>query len=204
MNWNLMIQRSNAWSTFSIALDPAYPDPMVQLLGLSLVQVLWDRADTNGYANHITRDPLPGSKLSRVLINSPIGDQILTETAAEMVQRSLGVRRHNPSIVPGRHIAVEPYLGIEPITNYPHEGSAVMHWDSGPFPIAGHDGTPLQRIENLPRNLGYDTHSMPMTQDATWVQKASFWRTGQVINVCGATPCYADGYDGTPGVYAPQ
>jgi hypothetical protein len=203
MNWNLMIQRSNAWSTFSIALDPAYPDPMVQLLGLSLVQVLWDRADTNGYANHITRDPLPGSKPSHVLINSPIGDQILTETAAEMVQRSLQVRRHNPSIVPGRHIAVEPYLGIEPITAYPYEGSAVMHWDSGPFPIAGHDGTPLQRIENLPRNLGYDTHSMPMTQHATWLQKATFWRTGRVINVCGAVPCYADGYDGTPGTYDP-
>lgn len=203
MNWNLMIQRSNAWGAFSIALDPAYPDPMVQVLGLSLIQVLWDRADTNGYANHITHDPLPGSKLSRVLINSPIGDQILTETAAELMQRSLQVRRHNPSIVAGRHIAVEPYLGIEPITTYPYEGNAVMHWDSGPFPIAGHDGTPLQRIDNLPRNLGYDTHSMPMTQQNAWVQKATFWRSGRVLNVCGATPCYADGYDGTPGVYEP-
>jgi hypothetical protein len=105
--------------------------------------------------------------------------------------------------VPGRHIAVEPYLGIEPITTYPFEGSAVMHWDSGPFPIAGHDGTPLQRLENLPRNLGYDTHFTPLSQDRIWEQKATFWRTGHVINVCGATPCYADGYDGTPGVYSP-
>jgi hypothetical protein len=110
--------------------------------------------------------------LSRVLINSPIGDQILTETAAEMMQRSLGVQRNNPSIVVGRHIAVEPYLDIAPITTYPFEGNAVMHWDSGLFPTAGHDGTPLQRPENLPRNLGYDTHDMPMRQDNTCVQKS--------------------------------
>ena len=203
MNWANIIRRANVWSTYALAYEPAYPDSLVQALGLSLVQGIWDRADSNGYANHITRDTLPGSKPSRVLINAPIGDQILSETAAELMQRSLGVRRHSPSIVEGRHIAVEPYIGIETITNYPFEGNAVMHWDSGPFPTAGHDGTPLQRPENLPRNLGYDTHGMPITQPGAWEQKATFWRTGEIINVCGAQPCLGDGYDGTPGVYDP-
>ena len=204
MNWSLIIRRSNLWAAYSLAYEPAYPDSLVQALGISLIQMVWDRADSNGYSNHITRDPLPGSKLSRIIIQSPIGDQILTETAAELMQRSLEVKRHNPSNVEGRHIAVEPYVGIAPITTYPFEGNAVMHWDSGPFPIAGHDGTPLQRVENLPRNLGYDTHGMPITQPGAWEQKATFWRTGQVLNVCGAQPCYADGYDGTPGVYDPD
>jgi len=204
MNWSLIIRRSNLWAAYSLAYEPAYPDSLVQALGISLIQTLWDRADSNGYSNHITRDPLPGSKLSRIIIQSPIGDQILTETAAELMQRTLEVKRHNPSIVEGRHIAVEPYIGIAPITTYPFEGNAVMHWDSGPFPIAGHDGTPLQRIDNLPRDLGYDTPGMPITQPGAWEQKATFWRTGQVLNVCGAQPCYADGYDGTPGVYDPD
>jgi hypothetical protein len=203
MNWSLIIRRSNVWSGYALAYEPAYPDSLVQALGLSLIQMIWDRADSNGYANHITDDALPGSKLSRIIIQSPLGDQILTETAAELMQRSLETKRHNPSIVEGRHIAVEPYIGIAPITTYPFEGNAVMHWDSGPFPIDGHDGTPLQRTENLPRNLGYDTHSMPIGQPGTWEQKNTFWRTGEVINVCGAQPCYADGYDGTPGVYDP-
>ncbi|MEH6517608.1 MAG: hypothetical protein V7742_13050 [Halioglobus sp.] len=203
MNWANIIRRGNVWDTFALAYKPAYPDSLDQTLGLSLIQIIWDRADSSGYSNHITRDPLPGSKLSRVLIQFGIGDQILTETASELMQRTLGVRRHNPSIVEGRHIAVEPYIGIEAITTYPYEGSAVMHWDSGPLPIAGHDGTPLQRPENLPRNLGYDTHSMPLGQPGNWQQKATFWRTGQVINVCGNQPCLADGYDGTPGVYDP-
>lgn len=203
MNWGLIIPRSNIWDGFAAIYKPAYPDPVMQPLGLALVQTMWDRADSNGYANHITRNPLPGSKLSRVLINAPIGDQILTETAAELMQRSLEVRRHNPSIVEDRHIAVDPYFGIAPITTYPFEGNAVMHWDSGPFPIDGRDGTPLQRPENLPRNLGYDTHGMPVGQDSAWEQKATFWRTGEVVNVCGAQSCFGDGYDGTPGVYDP-
>ncbi|MEP1470105.1 MAG: hypothetical protein ABJK25_03965 [Halieaceae bacterium] len=203
MNWANVVRRSNVWSTFAVAYEPSYTDSLDQALGLSLVQIVWDRADSNGYANHITRDPFPGSKLSRVLIQFGIGDQILTETASELMQRSLGTRRHNPSIVEGRHIAVEPYIGIEPITSYPYEGNAVMHWDTGPFPIAGHDGTPLQRPENLPRNLGYDTHGLPLGQPGAWEQKATFWRTGVVIDVCGSQPCLADGYDGTPGVYDP-
>lgn len=203
MNWALTIRRGNVWSSYAIAYEPAYPDPLVQALGFSLIQMVWDRADSNGYSNHITRDALPGSKLSRVLIHSPIGDQILTETAAELMQRSLGAARHTPTIVVDRHIAVEPYIGIDTIPAYPYEGNAVMHWDSGPFPIAGHDGTPLQRPENLPRLLGYDTHGMPIGQAAAWAQKAEFWRSGQVINVCGSEPCYGDGYDGTPGVYDP-
>ena len=203
MNWAIINRRSNLWSAFSVAYEPSYPDSLDQVLGLSLVQIVWDRADSNGYANHITRDPLPGSKLSRVLMQFGIGDQILTETASELMQRSLGTRRHNPSIVEGRHIAVEPYIGIEPITSYPYEGNAVMHWDTGPFPISGHDGTPLQRPENLPRDLGYDTHGLPLGQPGNWEQKATFWRTGTVIDVCGSRACLADGYDGTPGVYDP-
>ena len=204
MNWANVVRRSNVWSTFAVAYEPSYTDALDQALGLSLVQIVWDRADSNGYANHITRDPFPGSKLSRVLIQFGIGDQILTETASELMQRSLGTRRHNPSIVEGRHIAVEPYIGIETITSYPYEGNAVMHWDTGPFPIAGHDGTPLQRPENLPRNLGYDTHGLPLGQPGAWQQKATFWRTGTVIDVCGSQACLADGYDGTPGVYDPE
>lgn len=203
MNWSLMIRRSNLWKGFAIAYEPAYPDSLVQALGLSLIQMIWDRADSNGYANHVTRDPLPGSKLSRIIIQSPIGDQILSETAAELMQRSLETSRHNPSIVEGRHIAEEPYIGIAEITTYPFEGNAVMHWDSGPFPVDGHDGTPLPRTENLPQNLGYDTHGMPIGQPGAWEQKNTFWRSGDVINVCGAQPCYGDGYDGTPGVYDP-
>ena len=211
MNWSLIIRRSNLWETiFGTFLETNYPDGLVRILGLGLAHMIWDRADSNGYANHITRNPLRGSKPSRVLFHNAIGDQILTETAGEYMHRSLGAHRHNPSIVEGRHIAVEPYIGITSITTYPHEDNAVMYFDSGPLPIAGRDGTPLQRADNRGRNFGfpsgvygYDTHGMPSGQPASWSQSAAFWRTGHVIDVCGPRPCLGDGYDGTPGVYDP-
>ncbi|MEM6544662.1 MAG: hypothetical protein AAF680_07145 [Pseudomonadota bacterium] len=203
MQWSLIIRRGDAWQQFSLAYNPAYPDSLVRPLGLSLVQMLWDRGEGNGYANYITRNPLAGTPTTRVLMHTSVGDQTLNETAGELYARTLGLRRHNPTVVDGRHVAETPYFGINPITTYPLEGNALMVWDSGPFPINGHDGTPLQRLDNLPQLAGFNTHSLPLAQSNALDQRAHFWRTGDVINVCGATPCLADGYDGTPGEYVP-
>ncbi len=203
MRFSLLARRSNAWSAFAIAFDPAYPDPLDRPLVWSVIQMLYDRGENNGYVNHVTRDPLPGSTTSRVLIHLAIGDKTVSETAGEILARSMDVPRHLPSVVQGRHVAVEPYLNIEGIPAYPWAGSGLVLWDSGPFPIADHDGTPLQATINNFEPAGYNTHSMTFGQRAARDQKAAFWRSGQVINVCGETACFGDGYDGTPGEYTP-
>ncbi len=199
MNFSLLIRRSNAWPNFAIPFDPAYPDPLQQPLAFALIQMLWDRGENNGYANHLGRQTLPGSTPTRLLIHVAVGDQTVNETTAEILARTLAAQRHDPTVVSGRHIATEPYVGIEPISTYPHNGSALVIWDSGPFLVADHAGTPLQRMDNLPRSGGYNTHSMTFRQANGQKQKADFWRTGRVTNVCGTTACLADGYDGTPG-----
>lgn len=201
MRFSLLMRRSNAWSGFSLAFDPAYPEPLDKAISIALIQMLWDRGENNGYVNHITRDPLPGSDISRVLVQAAVGDATVTETAAEVLARGLQLSRHTPTVVTGRHIAVEPYVGIGSIDAYPYAGNALVMFDSGPFPVAGHDGTPLQPVANQPQTEGYNTHGMPFSQLPGWQQKGHFWRTGEVINVCGATACFGDGYDGTPGEY---
>ncbi len=198
MNFSFLISRSSAWSAFAAAFDPAYPDPLDKPLAFALIQMLWDRGENNGYANHITDSILPGSTPTRLLIHTAVGDQTVNETTAEILARTVAAQRHNPTVVSGRHIATLPYSGIAPITTYPHIGSGLMAWDSGPFPINGHAGTPLQRLDNLPQTQGYNPHSMPFRQADAQRQKAVFWRTGQIVNVCGALPCLGDGYDGTP------
>jgi hypothetical protein len=204
MNWSLIMRRADAWATYSIAFDPAYPDELEQPVMLALTQMLWDRGENNGYGNHITSDPLPGSEVTRVLMHIAVGDQTPVETTAEILARSLQLQRHSPTVVAGRHIAVNPYVGIEPISTYPLDASGMLVWDSGPFPIAGHDGTPLTNGTNLPEPQGYNTHGLPFMQRAARDQKTAFWRTGLVENVCATQPCLADGYDGTPGEYVPQ
>ncbi|MDJ0877253.1 MAG: hypothetical protein QNI86_01520 [Halieaceae bacterium] len=203
MRFSLLARRSNAWGAFAFAFDPAYPDPLDKPLMWSVIQMLYDRGENNGYVNHVTSDPLPGSTASRVLIHLAVGDKTVTETAGEILARSMNVPRHLPSVVDGRHVADEPYLNIEGIPAYPWDGSGLAMWDSGPFPIAEHDGTPLQATINNFEPAGYNTHSMTFGQKAARDQKAAFWRTGQVVNVCGETACFGDGYDGTPGEYSP-
>ena len=39
----------------------AYPDPIDQQFDFSLIQMLWDRGEGAGYAQHLTDDPLPGT-----------------------------------------------------------------------------------------------------------------------------------------------
>ena len=202
MRFSLLARRSNAWPAFASAFDPAYPDPLDKPLMWSVIQMLYDRGENNGYVNHVTSDPLPGSTATRVLIHVALGDMTVTETAGEILARTMEVSRHTPTVVQGRHVAAEPYVGIDTIPTYPWAGSGLVVWDSGPFPVAGHDGTPLQPTTNTFNAEGYNTHGMPFGQRAARDQKATFWRTGEVVNVCGGEPCYGDGYDGTPGEYS--
>ncbi len=201
MNFSMLARRSNAWNQFSLAFDPAYPDPVHKPLVWSVIQMLYDRGENNGYVNHVTADPLPGSTATRVLIHLALGDKTVSETTGEILARSMDVPRHTPTVVSGRHVAVEPYINIEAISGDPWDGSGLVVWDSGPFPVAGHDGTPLQSTTNVFNPDGYNTHGMPFAQRAARDQKAAFWRTGTVVNVCGGEACYGDGYDGTPGEY---
>ncbi len=50
MNYSVLLNRSVDFDTYAAFLDPAYPDEMSQQMVLSMVQMLWDRGESNGYA----------------------------------------------------------------------------------------------------------------------------------------------------------
>ena len=45
----------------------AYPDKMDQQLVFALIQMVWDRAEADGYALHMTTDPLPDTPTHQVM-----------------------------------------------------------------------------------------------------------------------------------------
>ena len=59
MNYSTLLDRSIDFDVFAAVLDPAYPDPVDRQLGIALIQMLWDRGETNGYAQHLDRRPVP-------------------------------------------------------------------------------------------------------------------------------------------------
>ena len=208
MSFSLLMQRSDAWPTYRALFTPSYPNGLDQSLLLSMIQMLWDRGEINGYAATLNADhePVAGAPTKLTLIQSAVGDKTVTETAAEILARTVGALQHTPRVVEGRHIGDEPYIGIDAIT-YPATGNGYTVWDSGPFPHLVDnelvDGTPLQLETNAPSLLGENPHGMPIGDPTPQSQRAALIWQHQIINVCGATACLAEGYDGTPGTYDP-
>jgi hypothetical protein len=142
--------------------------------------MLWDRGEANGYAHHMTDRPLPGTPSHRVLMHVAFGDHQVAPVAAEVEARTIGARIHWPAITPGRLPDKVPYWGIRQIRSYPYDGSAIVIWDSG---------APVPPLTNTPPTEGQDPHSHPRSNADARRQKATFLKTGQVMDVCNGGPC---------------
>jgi hypothetical protein len=165
-----------------------------------MVQMLWDRSDPDGYAAHITDDPLPDTPSHKVLMHLALGDHQVANVTAEAEARTLGAYVREPAQDVGRSFDRIPQFGIPPIRHFPFDGSAMVIWDVGPLRpdgSGGFIGTPPAPITNTPPREGKDPHSAPRSDINARIQKSEFLKIGgQVINVCGARPCYAAGWTG--------
>jgi hypothetical protein len=183
MNYSTLLQRSSAWGAYESIFDPAYPDPTDHALAIGLAQMLWDRGETNGYAQHLTRDPYRKTPKHTVLLHEAFGDHLVTNVATEVEARVLGARAHRPALADGRSQARHQLWGIEGINGYPYEGSAIVVWDSGAAP------SPLG---NVAPSEGEDPHEDPRATQQARQQKSEFLRrNGRVVDVCGGRPCAA-------------
>ena len=197
MNYSLLVERSVDFDPFGAVLDGSYPDRLERPLLLSLIQTLWDRGEPNGYAWHMTRDPLPNTPRHKVLQILSFGDHQVANVATEVEARTIGSRLRLPAVDPGRHTDVTPYYGIPPIDHFPYDGDAgLVVWDIGP--LRGDLGTPAPPIGNTPPRIGVDPHDLVIeSEPAVRRQIAEFLRIGgHIIDVCGSAPCHAAGWTG--------
>lgn len=183
MNYSTLLQRSTDWDTYKAIFDPAYPDLTDHALIIGIIQMLWDRGEANGYAQHLTRDPYPDTPTHRVLIHEAFGDHQVANVATEVEARSLGARAHRPALAPGRSPARHELWGIDEIEGSSFDGSAIVVWDSG---------TPAPPTGNVPPRDGDDPHGFPRASKDAREQKSEFLkRNGRVVDVCGGRPCTA-------------
>jgi hypothetical protein len=183
MNYSTLLQRSSAWGTYKTVFDPAYPDATEHALAIGLIQMLWDRGEANGYAQHLTRDPYRKTPVHTVLIHEAFGDHLVTNIATEVEARVLGARAHRPALADGRSPARQPMWGIEGIDSYPYDGSAVVAWDSG---------APAPPVGNIAPSEGENPHGDPRSSQQAREQKSDFLKpNGRVVDVCGGRPCTA-------------
>jgi hypothetical protein len=184
MNYSTLLQRSSDWGTYKAIFDPAYPDATDHLLAIGLAQMLWDRGEADGYAQHLTRDPYRKTPKHTVLMHEAFGDHQVTNIATEVEARVVGARAHRPALASGRSPDRQPMWGIEGIDAYPYDGSAIVVWDSG---------TPAPPLGNIEPQEGKDSHEDPRASMQARKQKSEFLsRKGRVIDVCGGQPCTAE------------
>jgi len=181
MNYSTLLHRSVDFDLYRLFLDVAYPDPFVQLLSLNVIQMLWDRGETNGYAQHVTRTPYPRTPRHTVLLLGAVGDHQVSEFALQVEARTMGAAGHVPYVAPDRDIGGEHGWGITPIAQYPWRGSAYFLWDTG---------AALSPLENLPPRVGHDPHDDTPKIPAVQALKDEFWHPrGAVPDVCSGAPC---------------
>ena len=206
-NYSLLLNRSVDFDLYALILNPYYPNPLERQLVLSMIQVLWDRGEPNGYAWHMTSDPPPNTPRHKVLQILSFGDHQVANLATEVEARTLGSHLRSPAVDPGRHADREPYYGIPRIRRFPFEGDAsLVVWDIGPLRPPGCGapgaveclGTLTPPIGNVPPREGVDPHDLVIQSEARVRRQISeFLRIdGKVIDVCGSAPCHAAGWTG--------
>ncbi len=198
MNFSVLLMRSVDFDRFAAINYPAYPDELARPLIQSLLQVLWDRSDPDGYAWHMTRDPYPGTPRHVVLLHEAFGDHQVANVTTETEARTIGARLRRPALDPGRSPDRRPFYGIPRVPRYPWRGSALVVWDIGPL-RAGGLGTPPPPPGNVAPRLGVDPHSMTVGEPAAGRQFSAFLRSGgRFVDVCAGRPCRAAGWTGPP------
>jgi hypothetical protein len=205
LRFSLLLTRSTQFSRFADVLFGAYPNPVDQALINSMVQMLWDRGEANGYAWHMTRDPLPNTPRHTVLLHEAFGDHQVANVATEAEARVLGARLRTPALDRGRSRDRRPFYAIEAIPRYPWRGNALVVFDIGPLRPAGCGapgtpaclGTPAPPVANVPPELGVDPHGITAFAPPAVGQFTSFLdQDGGFVNTCGDAPCYAAGWTG--------
>ncbi len=179
MNYSLLLQRSVDFDTYKLIFAPAYPDEYDRLVASGLIEMLWDRSETDGYAQHLAHDPYPDTPNHTILLLGAVGDHQVAQVSLEIEARTIGARVHRPFVAPGRTLDVEPAWGLRTIPHFPYRGTSYFLWDTG---------SPLSPTTNSPPREGHDPHDDTPRQPAVLDLKDAFWH-GSVLDVCNGGPC---------------
>jgi hypothetical protein len=208
MNYSTLLRRSSDFQArtgevgYSAALENSYRNPLDQTFIFSLIQMLWDRGESNGYMHNLsngigntaeelalTTGPLRAAKdeskrmcAKKVLLHVGFGDHQVSIYAAEAMALTARMKCIGNMLPQGRHpLKGGAFLGIPAIgvNDQQFAGSALVEFDSTATEV---DAPPL---ENFPPRTKADSHEHPRRALEGRVQKGEFLRSnGFIRNTC--------------------
>jgi hypothetical protein len=202
MNYSTLLSRSVDFDMYAegniegaetpLGLYDNYTDELERNVVFGVMQMLWDRADPNGYAAHMTSDPLPNTPSHTVLLHVGFGDHQVADVTTEVEARTIGAKVYRPLLAADRPRYRDrpypdgpsnPFWGVPSLADG-DTGSGVVFWDT--------NRTPPPPAGNVPPREGQDPHEYPRRSKAARIQKSEFLRPGgRIVDVCGGAPCSA-------------
>jgi hypothetical protein len=184
MDYDILLDRSSDFVAFESIFEPAYPGAANEQVVFDVLQMLWDRGETDGYAEQMTGG-LPGTPSHQVLLQMGFGDHQVSNFTTVAEARTIGASMHEPALTPGRFPG-DLFYGIPAVKSNPYHGAATLYvWDPGPL-------VPAPPTADVPPTVGPTPHqSIPRQVPAAQRQLNQFQLTGGVPDVCGSKPCMA-------------
>lgn len=214
MNYSLLLTRSVDFDEFKPYFYPNYTKLEERPLLFALMQIMWDRGEPNGYANHITSDPLPNTPVKHVTMEMSFGDHQVANIATEVQARTMGLKVRKPYLDATRDTngSISGW-GLSTLGAMPLDDNALIVWDIGPYRTptdasACRDrssdtwcGTPSPPAGNVPNRVGTDPHDLNIeTMASLRHQIAEYIKpNGKLVEVCGGLPCYGAAWAGLAG-----
>lgn len=177
-NYNTLLHRSRDFTGYFEGLRQAYPATADQAVGLAYVQLLWDSTDPVSYLRHIHQEPFPGNMPHEVLIAPARGDWEVAVFTNEFAARSdIGI-----ALMQDYDDQRTPFSLTQ--APYPRRGSGVVLYNFGnAWPAPGNVPPP---------DTGTNPHGLPRQREWHQRQMVTFFRTGEIVDVCGGNGCRPD------------
>ncbi len=143
------------------------------MLLIAMISVLWDRGETDGYAQHLTGDPYPDTPRHTVLLLGAVGDHQVTEYSLRVEARTAGVPARRPLAADGR--IVDGDWGLKRLDDG-SQGSGYVLVDTG---------SPSSPEGNEPPRDGHDPHDdTPNVPEVQQLKDGFMHKNGTIKDTC--------------------
>ena len=189
-NYSLLLRRSRDFDLYSVPLYVAYTDPLDRNFLFSLIQMLWDRGENNGYAAHLMNTAALGGPPNTVLLHPMFGDHEVTMWSADIMARTMGIPANYDMVErtglrlgqADRHPDLFPGFGLAHLdfaNPAQASGSGLVQWDGATLG----DPTAIPPVADVPPRVGRNPHDDSAKRSDGRCHKALFLRpNGQITD----------------------
>jgi hypothetical protein len=170
--WGHMIQRSTHFREIALVINALYPDPLAQLVFISMMQHDFDRSDPAANGALLGADPdYPDRAAPTVILQEGIGDVQVPNMSTNILARRLGA---------GHLEVAGTQIDDIPVVASPAVGQTVLTAVTLPENLA--DYTPPE--SNLIPERDNNVHGEVPLMDTQLDQLRRLMRDGEAVHVC--------------------